>query len=116
VGGQAQACLCAGQRSGWSIRECPASTGRSGMQRAQQPFVPDRGAAEPLGRQPESSRIRSMLFHQGNMMSNKPHLRPHQKKRRASQVTGLLVAIFIIAIFALAIALEATGHLVFRGR
>jgi hypothetical protein len=57
-----------------------------------------------------------MLFHQGNIMSNKPHLRPHQKKRQASQITGLLVAIFILAIFALAIALEATGHVVFRGR
>jgi hypothetical protein len=49
-------------------------------------------------------------------MSNKPHLRPHQKKRQASPVTRLLMAILIIAIFALAIALEATGHVVFRGR
>jgi uncharacterized membrane protein YbjE (DUF340 family) len=49
-------------------------------------------------------------------MSNKPHLRPHQEKRQASQTTRLLVAILIIAIFALAIALEATGHIVFRGR
>ena len=49
-------------------------------------------------------------------MSNKPHLRPHQEKRQASQVTRLLVAIVIITIFALAIALETTGHIVFRGR
>jgi hypothetical protein len=50
------------------------------------------------------------------MMSNKPHLRPHQEKRQASQVTRVLVTIVIIAVFALAIALEATGHIVFRGR
>jgi hypothetical protein len=49
-------------------------------------------------------------------MSNKPHLHPHQEKRHTSLVTRLLMAIFIIAIFALAIALEATGHVVFRGR
>jgi hypothetical protein len=49
-------------------------------------------------------------------MSNKPHLRPHQEKRQASQITRLLMAILIIGIFALAIALEATGHVVFRGR
>jgi len=50
------------------------------------------------------------------MMSNKPHLRPHQKERRASRISRLLVATLIIAIFALAIALEATGHIIFRGR
>jgi hypothetical protein len=49
-------------------------------------------------------------------MSNKPHLRPHQEKRQASQVTRLIVAILIITVFALAIALELTGHVVFRGR
>jgi len=49
-------------------------------------------------------------------MSNKPHLRPHQEKRHAGQITRLLVAILIIAIFALVIALEATGHVIFRGR
>ena len=49
-------------------------------------------------------------------MSNKPHLRPHQENRHASQATRLLVAILIIGIFALAIALEATGHIEFRGR
>ena len=49
-------------------------------------------------------------------MGNKPHLRPHQKIRQASQMTRLLVAILIIAFFALAIALEMTGHVVFRGR
>jgi hypothetical protein len=50
------------------------------------------------------------------MMSNKPHLRPHQEKRQASQITRLLVAILIVAIFALVIALEATGRIEFRGR
>jgi hypothetical protein len=50
------------------------------------------------------------------MMSNKPHLRPHQKEQQASRITRLLVAILILAIFALGIALEATGHVVFRGR
>ncbi len=75
-----------------------------------------RGAAGHLVRQPESSTIRSMPFHQGNVMSNKPHLRPHQEKRQASQITRLLVAILIVAIFALVIALEATGRIEFRGR
>ncbi len=50
------------------------------------------------------------------MMSNKPHLRPHQKKRQASRAARLLVAILVLAVFALAIALEMTGHVVFRGR
>jgi hypothetical protein len=49
-------------------------------------------------------------------MSNKPHLRPHSKRRQVSQVTRLLIAILIVTLFALAIALEATGHVVFRGR
>jgi hypothetical protein len=49
------------------------------------------------------------------MMSNKPHQRPHQKKQ-ASRVTRLLVWILIVGIFALVIALEATGHIIFRGR
>jgi hypothetical protein len=49
-------------------------------------------------------------------MSNKPHLRPHQKERRASWITRLLVATLIIGMFVLAIALELTGHIVFRGR
>jgi hypothetical protein len=49
-------------------------------------------------------------------MSNKPHLHPHQEKRHASRITRLLMAILIIAIFALVIALELTGHVVFRGR
>jgi hypothetical protein len=57
-----------------------------------------------------------MPLHQGNKMSNKPHLRPHEKERRARQVTRLLVAILILAFFALAVALEMTGHFVFRGR
>jgi hypothetical protein len=50
------------------------------------------------------------------MMSNKPHLRPHQQKRQASPITRLLVAILIITIFALLIALEVTGRVEFRGR
>jgi hypothetical protein len=49
-------------------------------------------------------------------MSNQAHLRPHQKERRATRISGLLVATLIIAIVALAIALEATGHIIFRGR
>jgi hypothetical protein len=60
--------------------------------------------------------IRSLPFRERNMMSNKPHLRPHQKKRQASKATRLVMAILIVAILALAIALEATGHIVFRGR
>jgi hypothetical protein len=50
------------------------------------------------------------------MMSNKPHLHPHQEERQVSRITRLLVAILILAIFTLAIALEMTGHVVFRGR
>ncbi len=50
------------------------------------------------------------------MMSNKPHLRPHQEERQASRITRLFVVILILAIFTLAIALELTGHVVFRGR
>jgi len=50
------------------------------------------------------------------MMSNKPHRHPHHEKRQASQITRLLVAILIITIFALAIALEVTGRIEFRGR
>jgi hypothetical protein len=49
-------------------------------------------------------------------MSNKPHLRPHRERRQASQLTRLVVAILIIAMFALAIALEMTGHVIFKGR
>jgi hypothetical protein len=49
-------------------------------------------------------------------MSNKAHLHPHKEKRQASQITRLLMAILILAFFVLAIALEATGHVVFRGR
>jgi hypothetical protein len=50
------------------------------------------------------------------MMSNKPHLRPHQEERQASRITRLFVAILILAIFALVVALEVTGHVIFRGR
>jgi hypothetical protein len=49
-------------------------------------------------------------------MGNKPHLRPHREERQASRITRLFVAILILAIFALALALELTGHVVFRGR
>jgi hypothetical protein len=49
-------------------------------------------------------------------MSNKPHLRPHQKTRQTGPITRLFVAILIIAIVALAIALEATGHIYLVGR
>jgi hypothetical protein len=50
------------------------------------------------------------------MMSNKAHLHPHQEKRQASRITRLFVTILILAILTLAIALELTGHIVFRGR
>jgi len=50
------------------------------------------------------------------MMSNKPHLHPHQEERQPSRITRLFVAILILAIFALLIALEVTGHVIFRGR
>jgi hypothetical protein len=49
-------------------------------------------------------------------MSNKPHLRPHLEKQHASRITRLLVAILILGFFALAIALEVTGHVEFRRR
>lgn len=49
-------------------------------------------------------------------MSNKPHLRPRRKKQQASPTIRLLVAILILAIFALAIALAATGRVVPHGR
>jgi hypothetical protein len=50
------------------------------------------------------------------MMSNKPHLHPHQEERQASRFTRLFVAILILAVFVLLIALEVTGHVIFRGR
>lgn len=43
-------------------------------------------------------------------MSNKAHLRPHQKIRHTSRVTSLLVLFLFVAIFALSIALAATGR------
>jgi hypothetical protein len=55
-------------------------------------------------------------FREGNVMSNKPHLRPHQEIRHASRITRLLVAILVVGIFVLVIALEMTGHIIFRGR
>jgi len=50
------------------------------------------------------------------MMSNKPHLRPHEEEHHASRITRLLVAILIVGILALLIALELTGRVEFRGR
>jgi hypothetical protein len=50
------------------------------------------------------------------MMSNKPHLHPHQEERQASRFTRLFVAILILAVFVFLIALEVTGHVIFRGR
>jgi hypothetical protein len=49
-------------------------------------------------------------------MSNKAHLRPHQKKRQASSTTRLLVAILILAIFVLGVVLAASGRFVPTGR
>jgi len=54
--------------------------------------------------------IRSLPFHERNVMSNKPHLRPHRKKRQASRTTRLLVAIFFLTLLALVTTLAATGH------
>jgi Ca2+/H+ antiporter len=55
-------------------------------------------------------------FHERNVMSNKPHHRPHQNQRRASRTTRLLVATLIVAVFAFIVALELTGHIIVRGR
>jgi hypothetical protein len=74
------------------------------------------GAAGRLVGQPESSKIRSLPFRERNMMSNKPHLRPHQKIRQAGRMTRLLVAIFFITLFALATALAASGRVAPHGR
>ena len=43
-------------------------------------------------------------------MSNKAHLRPHQKKRQASLTTRILVVILFLAVFAFSVALAATGR------
>lgn len=43
-------------------------------------------------------------------MSNKPHLRPHPKKRHASWITTLLVVLLFVTIFVLSITLAATGR------
>jgi hypothetical protein len=74
-----------------SDREFPSGTAASSSRTG--------GAAGSLVSQRESSTIRSLPFRGRNMMSNKPHLRPHQEKRQASQVTRLLVAILIITVF-----------------
>jgi hypothetical protein len=49
-------------------------------------------------------------------MSNKAHLRPHKKRRQASRITRLLVAILFLVIFALAVALAMSGRYVPSGR
>jgi hypothetical protein len=49
-------------------------------------------------------------------MSNKPHLRPHQKKRRPAGTTRLLVAMLFLVIFVLAVALAISGRYVPTGR
>ena len=46
-------------------------------------------------------------------MSNKAHLRPHLKKRHASRA-GLVFLVIIVALFALSLALAATGHAGFQ--
>ena len=112
----------------WDIHiVCRGANGASGAGGAaeddppRQPgyLPPLRYLAAPLGvgpNQSASSTIRSLPFHERNMMSNKPHLRPHQKKRQASQLTRLLVAILFLTIFALATALAATGRVAPHGR
>lgn len=50
-------------------------------------------------------------------MSNKPHLRPHQKTQQARPIIKLLVAILVIlTIFAFGIALAASGRVAPHGR
>jgi hypothetical protein len=49
-------------------------------------------------------------------MSNKPHLHPHKKQRRARWTTTLLVVLLFIGLFVLAIAMAATGHGMPTGR
>jgi hypothetical protein len=44
-------------------------------------------------------------------MSNKPHLRPHQKKRQASGITRLLVALLIVTVLTLGVVVAASGHI-----
>jgi len=43
-------------------------------------------------------------------MSNKAHLHPHKKQRQVSRATGVLVVILFAMLFALTIALAASGH------
>jgi uncharacterized BrkB/YihY/UPF0761 family membrane protein len=57
-----------------------------------------------------------LAFQERNVMSNKPHHRPHQDQRHASRMTRLLVTILIVAAFAFILALELTGHIIFKGR
>jgi hypothetical protein len=44
-------------------------------------------------------------------MGDRPHLHPQQRKRRASRVTRLSVAILIFAFIAVGVALSATGRI-----
>jgi hypothetical protein len=44
-------------------------------------------------------------------MGNKPHLHPQRRKRRASRVTRLFVAILILVFMTFGIALSATGRI-----
>ena len=44
-------------------------------------------------------------------MSNKPHLRPHQKKRQASGLPGYSWRFAFLTLLALATALAATGRI-----
>jgi hypothetical protein len=57
-----------------------------------------------------------LAFHERNVMSNKPHHRPHQDQRHASRATRLLVVTLIVAAFAFILALELTGHIIITGR
>jgi hypothetical protein len=54
-------------------------------------------------------------FHERNTMSNKAHLRPHQREQRASRVTRLLVAILIVTFVVLGAVLAATDPGIIRG-
>ena len=54
-------------------------------------------------------------FHERNTMSNKAHLRPHQRERRASRATRLLVAILIVSFVVLGAVLAATDPGMIRG-
>ena len=48
-------------------------------------------------------------------MSNKAHLRPHQKVRRAGGLTKLLIAVLIVVFIALGAVLAAADPGIIRG-